>query len=570
MFRQLKIRTILLAVLAVLGGGYLLLLAIVHLSTTETHKRMSQISSSLFPAALRIEEAKSAFERMKKHYGDAVVLQDANALAGAEKDAQATADALSSVKESLAGSPELASQADALANQFGDLRSRDRDTYAALLGSKDGPTDQLMAQVGNLGRENLALSSAMDAFDQSISADFQKQLDAVDAWSVRVRLTGFAMLIFVLLAVGLAWWVIQSRIVVPLRTLGSHIERIADGDLRERIPVTAGDEIGELSLWFNAFLEKLQALIREVQENTRQLAGACDGISASSVEMAKGAEAQQMQTTQVATAMQEMSVTVQEVSQNSNSAAERAQSSAGDAREGGKVMERTIAMMQKVTTSVDHAAKQVAELGSRSDQIGRIVGVIKEIAEQTNLLALNAAIEAARAGEHGRGFAVVAGEVRNLAERTTKATQEIGTMIAGIQQETKGAVEAMVRGTAEVGEGVKAAEEAGVKLRAIIEGAEHASQMVAQIATAATEQASTTDEVNANINEIAKISQEFAGGAQKSARASESLSQLAVELDSLVSRFKVEGGAESGEMRGSGARAARGVAAPSRVALHTS
>jgi methyl-accepting chemotaxis protein len=207
---------------------------------------------------------------------------------------------------------------------------------------------------------------------------------------------------------------------------------------------------------------------------------------------------------------------------------------------GGEVMARTIEMMRRVTASVDQAAKQVEELGSRSDQIGRIVGVIKEIAEQTNLLALNAAIEAARAGEHGRGFAVVAGEVRNLAERTTKATQEIASMIGSIQQETKGAVEAMVRGTQEVQQGVTAAEESGAKLREIIGGTEQAAQMVAQIATAATEQASTTDEVNSNINEIARISNDFAAGAQKSAKASESLNRLAVELDALVSRFKVE------------------------------
>jgi methyl-accepting chemotaxis protein len=553
MLRQTKIRTIILGILALLGGGYLLLLAIVHLSTTATHSRMSQISSSLFPAALRIAEAESAFERMKKHYGDAVVLQDASALNGAEKDAEATAVALGAAKEALAGEADLSQQADGLLNRFAELRSQDRSTYAALLASKDGPSDEQMGEVSRLGKENVALSAAMMALDKAISADFQQQLDAVDAWSMRSRMTGLVMLGFALASCAFTWWVVQSRIVGPLHRLGSHIEKIAGGDLTEPIPITAGDEIGELSRWFNAFVEKLRGTIGRVQENTRQLAEACDGISSSSVEMARGAEAQQAQAGQVATAMQEMSVTVQEISRNSNAAAEKAQGGAEDAREGGKVMERTIAMMQRVTASVDQAAKQVEELGNRSDQIGRIVGVIGEIAEQTNLLALNAAIEAARAGEHGRGFAVVAGEVRSLAERTTKATQEIGAMIGSIQQETKGAVEAMVRGTAEVQQGVTAAEESGANLRRIIEGAEHAAQAVAQIATAATEQASTTDEVNRNINEIARISNDFAAGAKKSAGASESLSRLAVELDGLMARFRVEenaGREEPGRIRG--------------------
>jgi methyl-accepting chemotaxis protein len=570
----MKIKTRILGTLAILVGGYLLLVGMVQLSSTATHSRMSQISSSLFPAALRMSESEAAFERMKKHYGDAVVLQDASALAGAEKDAEATAEALAAVKTSLAGAPDLGGQADALLARFSDLRSSDHETYAALLAGKGTPSDDLMAKVGALGKENAALSEAMTTLDKSISADFQKQLAAVDAWSLRSRLTGLVMLGFVLLICAIAWWVIQSKVVRPLSTLALRMQDIAEGegDLTRRVEVGGLNEIDEVGIWFNTFLDKLQGIIRQVQESTRQLAGACDGISSSSVEMARGAEDQQAQAGQAATAMQEMSVTVQEISRNSNSAAEKAHGGAEDARDGGRVMERTIAMMRRVTASVDQAAKQVAELGNRSDQIGRIVGVINEIAEQTNLLALNAAIEAARAGEHGRGFAVVAGEVRNLAERTTKATKEIGGMIGSIQQETKAAVEAMVRGTAEVQQGVTAAEESGVKLQRIIEGAQQAADAVAQIATAATEQASTTDEVNRNITEIARISNDFASGAKKSANASESLSQLAVELDSLMSRFRVEEGEGIGQRRrsddGAGRRESRGAVAP-RVVLST-
>ena len=193
MFGQMKIKTRILAIMAVLAGGYLLLLGMVQISATATHTRMSNISSSLFPAALRMQDAEASFERMKKHYGDAVVLQDERALKGAESDAEATAAALGEVKTELASTRDLSKQADELAAQFSSLRSRSRDTYAAILGAKDGPSEDLMAQAGALGKENKALTDAMAAFDKTISVNFQQQLDTVDAWSVRSRICGLVM-----------------------------------------------------------------------------------------------------------------------------------------------------------------------------------------------------------------------------------------------------------------------------------------------------------------------------------------------------------------------------------------
>src|SRR5580658_6596541 len=143
MFQSNMIKTKILRILAVLAGGYLLLLGMVQLSSSATHNRMSQISASLFPAALRMQEAEAAFERMKKHDGDAVVLQDSKSLDGAEKDADATAAALTEVKRVLSSSAELGKQADGLLAQFSALRTRDRDTYAAILAAKDGPSDDL-------------------------------------------------------------------------------------------------------------------------------------------------------------------------------------------------------------------------------------------------------------------------------------------------------------------------------------------------------------------------------------------------------------------------------------------
>jgi methyl-accepting chemotaxis protein len=540
MFHSMKIKARILGILGVLATGYLMLLAMVQVSATITHGRMSQISSSIFPAALRMQEGEAAFERMKKHYGDAVVLQDTASLANADKDADAVAEALSAVKSSLTPVPDLGHQADALLTQFSALRTEDHSTYSAILASKGGPTEDLMSRMGSLGKENKALSDGMSAFDKVIASDFQSQLDTVDAWSVRSRLTGFIMLVFAILSCASAWWVIQFKVVLPLRSLALRIQDIAEGegDLTRRVEVGGRNEIDEVGIWFNTFLDKLQDVMRQVKANTRRLTASSEELTASASQMARGADAQQGQTAMVATAMHEMAATVMEVSRNSNDAALKTRQAAEDAREGGKVVEQTIAMMRGVTESVDQVAKQIAGLGDRSNQVGQIVDVINEIAGRTNLLALNAAIEAARAGEQGRGFAVVAGEVRNLAERTTKATKEIAEMIGGIQQETKAAVIAMDQGTIQVRKGVTATGEAGVKLRQIIDGADEAAGMVNQIAAAATQQSSATDEVNNNVNEIARISNETASGAKQSAKASEALSSLATDLNSLISKFK--------------------------------
>ena len=565
----MSIKARILSILGVLALGYLLLLAMVQISATVTHSRMSQISSSLWPAALQMQVAESGFERMIKHYGDAVVLQDAAALAGADKDADAVVVALTAVKKSLSSDPVLGTQADAMISQFAAIRSNDKETYSAILAAKDGPSEALMSRMTALGKDNKDLTEAMSAFDTTIAANFQKQLDTVDAWSLRSKLTGAVMFVFAGLSCVAAWWVVQFKVVRPLHSLAVRIQDIAEGegDLTRRVEVSGRSEIDEVGIWFNVFLDKLQDVMRKVKANTLRLTAASEELTVSATRMAQGAEAQQAQTAMVAASMHEMSATVLEVSRNSNTAALKTRQAAEDADQGGKVVEQTIAMMRNVTESVDQVAKQIVGLGERSNQVGKIVELIDEIAGRTNLLALNAAIEAARAGEQGRGFAVVAGEVRSLAERTAKATREIGAVITGIQEETKAAAIAMGQGTVQVRKGVAATGEAGLMLKQIIDGAQEAAGMVNQIAAAATEQTSTTDEVNITINQIAKISDETAAGARQSARACVALSELATDLNSLISKFRVEdesGGGDSSSESSSygGAQVSRGFVVP--------
>ncbi len=319
----------------------------------------------------------------------------------------------------------------------------------------------------------------------------------------------------------------------------SEMNKFENGDMTVELKVENDDEIGKLFAGFNKAVSNVGNLILQVTEAVQATASASNEISSSSEEMAAGAQEQSSQTTEVASAVEEMTKTIMETTKNSSGAAEAARNSGTVAKEGGRVVVETIAGMNRVAEVVEKSAKTVEALGKSSDQIGEIVQVIDDIADQTNLLALNAAIEAARAGEQGRGFAVVADEVRKLAERTTKATKEIATMIKQIQKDTEGAVISMKEGTEEVEKGKKLANRAGESLRDIITGAEEVVDMVTQVAAASEEQSSAAEQISKNIEAISNVAHESAAGVQQIARASEDLSRLTVNLQELISKFKI-------------------------------
>jgi methyl-accepting chemotaxis protein len=206
--------------------------------------------------------------------------------------------------------------------------------------------------------------------------------------------------------------------------------------------------------------------------------------------------------TQIATAMEEMSMTVNEVARNTVNASDSAAQVAGNARKGQQVVNQAVIEMQKVAEIVRSSASIVGNLGSKSEKISEFVGVINDIADQTNLLALNAAIEAARAGEQGRGFAVVADEVRRLADRTVASTKEIRLMVNEIQKEAMLAVESIEKGKTEAEVSEKFSHQAEESLTQIVHSIEEIEHMISQIATASEEQAATSTTIAESLEEI--------------------------------------------------------------------
>ncbi len=386
----------------------------------------------------------------------------------------------------------------------------------------------------------------------------------------------------VILAVGLFLTFTFSRSISrPIQRLAKVAGQIAGGNIDVKIDTTSTDEIGTLARSFDqltdyikymataaqniaaknltveveprsdkdilghafkSMVANLRGMVTELGDNASQLVSAATEIASSSEEMARGAQQQTDQTAQVSSAVEEMSATIMETTKNAGEAADTAKQAATAAREGAIIVSQTMSGMNRIAEVVQKSASTIQDLAKSSDKIGEIIGVIDDIADQTNLLALNAAIEAARAGDQGRGFAVVADEVRKLAERTTKATKEITDMIRGIQTDTVGAVTSMQEGISEVDSGRQLADKAGESLNAILEFAQRVQDMVGQMAKASEEQSSASTQIAINIESIANVTKDNAGGVEQAAAAAEQLSRQAEGLSAMVNRFKLTGG----------------------------
>jgi len=345
-----------------------------------------------------------------------------------------------------------------------------------------------------------------------------------------------------LLLIGLAVMVYTVRRVVISRidAMRATMEAMAENeDLTRSVAVQAEDEVGAMGRAFNRMIEKFRTSLEAVARATHQLNEVSDRVSNVAEETLKVVMDQRSETDMVASAMNEMSATVQEVARNASQTAAASRGADDEAKNGAYVATEALGGIEVLIRDIENAAKVIQKVEGDSANIGMVLDVIKGIAEQTNLLALNAAIEAARAGEQGRGFAVVADEVRTLASRTQKSTEEIQTMIERLQGGVRDAVRAMEGAQKRAQSGSEQVEKAAESLGMIAGEVGTINDMNTQIATAAEEQSAVAEEINRNVASISHMADMTSEGAKQTSQISEELVRLAAELNRLVGQFKL-------------------------------
>ncbi|UXV20156.1 methyl-accepting chemotaxis protein [Pseudomonas fluorescens] len=380
-------------------------------------------------------------------------------------------------------------------------------------------------QLNELREHSFQLSEGQNAKRDS-------EADQTRTWLIWVTVAAL------LLGALAAWW-IARQIALPLREILNAAHRVADGDLSHDTQVDRRDEMGQLQQSIAQMTRNLRNLISSIGDSARQIASAATQLSTVTEQTRSGVNNQRDETDQVATAMNEMLATSQEVARHAEQASVAANEADQQACAGDKVVTQAVEQIGNLASEMELASRAMVALQQESQKIGSVLDVIKSVSQQTNLLALNAAIEAARAGSAGEGFAVVADEVRSLAQRTQESAEEIEGLIQGLHSGTQQVADIMDSSRSLTDNSVGLTRDAGEALAAIARTVSIIQEMNPQIAAAAEQQSAVAEEINRSVLKVRNVSEQTAAASEETAAASVQLTRLSLDLQSLVGKFRL-------------------------------
>ena len=356
----------------------------------------------------------------------------------------------------------------------------------------------------------------------------------LEAWS-----TGLFSLLAVALTLLLVWVLSSAmyRQIIALQQ-GLHLAG-RNLQLNHRFSVLQNDELGDAARAGNEMLEQIESTVKSITDISAQLTLISMQNHMTIKLSSKGMNLQQEETGKVVTAMSQQEIATQEISASMQQVAENTESANDVAASSGRSVEQSVRVILQLDDKMKQVSDVIRDLHSSSDAIGGVLSVIKNIAEQTNLLALNAAIEAARAGEQGRGFAVVADEVRTLAQRTQESTAEIESIVSRFQTESKRAFEAVESSQSAVKETVDLSSGLTEELHKIESAVSLIRDMTDQVAAAAEEHVSTNREMSGSMRSIYKIADHTVATSSFMSKTAQEQSELANKLRDISARFVI-------------------------------
>lgn len=360
--------------------------------------------------------------------------------------------------------------------------------------------------------------------------------------NIRKNLLSVAITEIILFTLGLLLisYLLRRLVVQPVKRMGKTIDNIhTDSNLKLRFDVDSKDEIGNMSQSLNIMLEDFHQNLIQVSNTVHQLSSSSTSIN-SIADLANDAvNNQQMQTSAVASAMEQMEAATRSVENSAENTVSASDAALSQSQAGTVITGHAIDAIERLKRNIDKALEVINKLDAQSQNVGTVLEVIQKIADQTNLLALNAAIEAARAGDQGRGFAVVADEVRTLASKTRTSTEEINVIIEELQQDARDAVAVMDEAHSSAEAGVVKVQETSESLLKIAEEVQAINNMNHMVASSVKEQTEMASSVEQSVHEIAQTAEHTSSRAGKLNNVASELNNLAHQLEVMVEKFKL-------------------------------